>query len=129
MAISTHMVSTEIIVIKRVFYEDNLTPDLKYFERKHSMEIQVNSDDLKFESVSDFKFALINGGEIEFEWNGISYGAFREGENEDIFFLCEAYKNDDGVFFKTVDELLDYVIDGRPLREFVTEVTVNWRNV
>lgn len=49
------------------------------------MEIQVNSDDLKFESISDFNFALINGGEIEFEWNGISYGAFREGENEDIF--------------------------------------------
>lgn len=92
------------------------------------MEIQVNSDDIKFESISDFKFALINVGEIEFEWNGISYVAFREGENEDMFF-CEAYKDDEGVFFKTVDELLDYVIDGRPLREFVTEVTVNWRNV
>lgn len=112
-----------------IIYEDNFIPEFKHFERKRAMEIQVNSDDLKFESISDFKFSLINGGEIEFEWSGKSYGVFRESENDDAFFLCEAYKEDNGTFFKTVDELLDYTIDGRSLRELITEVTVTWRNV
>ena len=93
------------------------------------MNIQGNTDELKFESISDFKPALIYGREIEFEWNGITYGAFHDGEDDKAFFLCEAYKDDEGVFFKTADALLDFVIDNKPLREFITEVTVWNRNV
>lgn len=93
------------------------------------MNIQGNTDDLRFESISDFKHALVYGREIEFEWNGITYGAFHESEDDKSFFLCEACKNDKGVFFTTVDELLDFVIDNKPLRDFITEVTVWTRNV
>ena len=93
------------------------------------MIIQGNTDDLKFEDINDFKYALIYGREIEFEWNGITYGAFHEGTDDKAFFLCEAHKDDKGAFFSTVDELLDFVIDGKPLREFITEVTVWNRNI
>ena len=93
------------------------------------MNIQGNTDELKFESINDFKFALIYGREIEFEWNGVNYGAFHEGEDDKAFFLCEAHKDDKGVFFRTDDELLDFVINGKSLREFITEVTVWNRNI
>lgn len=46
----------------------------------------------RFESISDFKFSLIHGREIEFEWNGREYAAFHEGEDDTAFFICEAYK-------------------------------------
>lgn len=88
------------------------------------MNIRGNTDELKFESISDFKHAIIYGREIEFEWNGITYGAFHEGEGDKAFFLCEAYKDDEGFFFRTSDDLLNFVIEGRPLREFITEVIV-----
>lgn len=93
------------------------------------MNIQGNTDELKFESISVLKYALIYGREIEFEWNGITYGAFHEGEGDKAYFLCEAYKDDESIFFKTADALLDFVIDGKSSREFITEVIVWSRNV
>lgn len=110
-------------------YDFGFVPEFKQLERTDSMNIQGNTDELKFESISDFKHALIYGREIEFEWNGITYGAFHDGEDDKAFFLCEAYKDDEGVFFKTADALLDFIIDDKPLREFITEVTVWNRNV
>lgn len=97
------------------------------------MRTHSNKDDLKFESISDFKYALIYGREIQFEWNGIEYGAFNDSSDKDdgekVFFFCEARKDDEGVYFKSADDLLDFVLDGRPLREFITEVTVWLRNL
>ena len=87
------------------------------------------SNDDRFESISDFKYALICGREVEFEWNGIKYGAFHEGEGDKEFFLCEAYKDDDGVFFKSADDLLDFEIQGVPLRKIITDVIVWNRNL
>jgi len=110
-------------------YNTGSVPEFKHFERTDYMDIQGNTDDLKFENINDFKYALIYGREIEFEWNGITYGAFHEGTDDKAFFLCEAHKDDKGAFFSTADELLDFVIDGKPLREFITEVTVWNRNI
>ena len=110
-------------------YNIRPVPEFKSYERIKFMDIQGNTDELRFESINDFKFALIYGREIEFEWNGVNYGAFYEGEDDKAFFLCEAHKDDKGVFFRTADELLDFVIDGKPLRKFITEVTVWNRNI
>ena len=38
------------------------------------MIIFGNKDELQFESINDFKWCLKCGGEIEFDWNGKSYG-------------------------------------------------------
>ena len=39
------------------------------------MIIFGNKDELQFESINDFKLCLKCGGEIEFDWNGKSYGS------------------------------------------------------
>lgn len=82
-----------------------------------------------FESIDDFKFSLTNGREIEFNWNGTGYGVFHEGEGRESFFICEAYKDEQGKHFETIDELLDYTIQGQPLRDFITQVVVWHRNL
>lgn len=92
----------------------------------------IRDADDNFESISDFKYALVCGREIEFEWNGKTYGAFREDDGIDEaeqYFLCEAFKDDEGVFFDTADKLLEHIVDGRPLKDFITKVKVNWRNL
>lgn len=91
----------------------------------------ILDDTGRFDDISDFKMALEWGREIEFEWNGTKYGAFHEDEGDKAFYLCEAYKDapGEGFFFRTSDELLDFKIDGRPLRDFITEVIVWQRNV
>lgn len=86
-------------------------------------------NDERFESISDFKQALIWGREIEFEWNGIRYAAFHEGKDDKTFFLCEAYKDNDGVYFASAENMLDFIIDGQKLRDIVTDVFVWSRNI
>lgn len=114
-------------------YEPGTAPEFKHFVRIDIMKQIITTDDLKFESTSDFKYALIYGREIQFEWNGIEYGAFNDSSDKDdgekVFFFCEAHKDDEGVYFNSVDDLLDFVVDGRPLKEFITEVKVYWRNL
>lgn len=82
-----------------------------------------------FESIDDFKFSLTYGREIEFNWNGTDYSVFHEGEGRESFFICEAYKDEQGKHFETIDELLDYTIQGQPLRDFITQVVVWHRNL
>lgn len=83
----------------------------------------------QFESISDFKFSLIHGREIEFRWNGVDYGAFHEGVGDKSFLLCESYKKNTDAYFHSADELLDFVIQGKKLREIITNIEVLWRNL
>lgn len=91
----------------------------------------ILDDSGRFDDINDFKMALEWGREIEFEWQNVKYGAFHEDEGDKAFYLCEAYKDGpgEGFFFRTSDELLDFEIDSRPLRDFITEVIVWQRNV
>lgn len=111
---------------KPINYCDEV-PELKLYEGGLMSTKPIKDDSGRFESIADFKDALVWGREIEFEWNGKEYGAFHEGDGDEAFYLGEAYK--DGVYFSSVDSLLDYKIDGRPLRKIITEVIVWSRNV
>lgn len=82
-----------------------------------------------FESIDDFKLSLIKGREIEFHWNGTDYGVFHEGEGKEAFFICESNKSEQGIYFETVDELLNHIIQGQQLRDFITQAEVWHRNV
>ena len=83
-----------------------------------------------FDSIEDFKFSLINGREIQFRWENIEYGVFHDyDEGEKAFFICEANKDNEGTYFETIDELLEFKIQGQVLKEIITQVEVCWRNI
>ena len=82
-----------------------------------------------FESIDDFKFSLVHGREIVFEWKNVEYGVFHEGEGKESFFICESNKDEQGRYFETVDELLDFKIQGQPLKNFITQVKIWHRNL
>ena len=117
-------------------------PEFKcYKEKKYMSEpIIVASDDMKFESLADFKWSLEYGGEIVFEWNGKSFGAFkytqRTHDSSKKFFIGPSdptqkeypnkYKE---CYTDSIDKILDYEIDGDKLREVVTKIRVEWRGI
>lgn len=102
-----------------------------------------DSESLKFESISDFKWCMKCGGEVEFTWNGKAYSIVHV---DDKINIGEGYYTDsngvhrnveshepcidfEGMYAETADEILDYVIDGVKLREIVTEIQVDMRTI
>ena len=105
-----------------------------------SEPIIVTSDDMRFESLSDFKWSLEYGGEIVFEWNGNSFGAFKymkkTPDSPEQFCIGPSDSTQkvhpgkyEHYYVDTVDELLDYEIDGDKLRDIVTKISVEWRAI
>lgn len=47
--------------------------------------IILDSDN--FESIDDFKNSILHGREVVFEWKGVEYGAFFEGEGDKSFYI------------------------------------------
>lgn len=126
---------------KPINYTD-VEPEFKsYKERKYMSEpIIVTSDDMYFDSLADFKWSLEHGGEIVFEWNGKSFGAFKymqkTPDSPEQFLIGPSNSTQkqypgkyEDYFADTVDEILDYVIDGDKLRNIVTKILVEWRTI
>ncbi len=90
------------------------------------MIIYGNKEELRFESISDFKFCVSRGGEVQFNWKDKSYGIVHE-ENSIVFY--EAMKGETEIEFETVDDLLDTIIDGQKLREIIKEIDVTERTL
>ena len=49
--------------------------------------IVIPDESLNFETISEFKRSLHWGGEMEFVWNGITYGVIRYGTNNKLRFM------------------------------------------
>lgn len=75
-----------------------------------------------FESMSEFKFCLMRGGEVQFVWKGKQYTTSKITGNK--FFISEAYNEETEKLYDTAEELLDYVVDGDKLRDIITKVEV-----
>lgn len=108
-----------------------------------------NPDNYRFKTISDFKFCMMQGGEVQFDWNGKGYVAFGKINNpstgECELFTGEGYYLEDnvminitsnkpcedteGTFYKSIDEMLDHLIDGEKLRKIITQVTVTERTI
>ncbi|MBQ9552564.1 MAG: DUF4417 domain-containing protein [Clostridia bacterium] len=112
-------------------YSDGNIPKFKILDKgkclmKTSENNIIGSD--KFESVDEFKYSLLWGREIIIEWAGIEYTILKEGDNDDAFTICEAYKPETEKVFKKVDELLDFTLEtGEVLKDIVTRAEVIWR--
>jgi len=106
-------------------------------------------EERRFKTISDFKWCMKCGGEVQFLWNGKAYGAFgriTNPETSDVEILIgEGYYLKDGVaynaeshepcadnnerFYKTADDALEYMIDGVRLRDIITIVKVVMRTI
>ncbi|MCM1364384.1 MAG: DUF4417 domain-containing protein [Faecalibacterium sp.] len=84
-------------------------------------------DEMKFEGISDFKWSVQHGSEVEFNWKGKSYGIGLEAK--DTWVLYQANTAGSDVYFKSVDELLNFKIDDDILRDIVTEIEVTVRTL
>lgn len=92
--------------------------------------VRTNSfEENRFKTISDFKWSLICGGEVTFEWNGILYGAYRDGEygHSEEYCIC-LINGDDEHRSDSLDGLLDVMIGSDRLRDIITQVTVWSRN-
>lgn len=109
-------------------------PEFKRFgghKYMHKM-IGMNSfDDNRFKTISDFKWCVDHGGEVEFEWKGLSYGIWpklRKAPDAPIQMLISQIYIDDPVstekWCDTADEVLEYVVGGDRLRDVITQITV-----
>ena len=92
--------------------------------------VQTNSfEDNRFKTISDFKWSLICGGEVTFEWNGKMYGAYRDGiyQKGEKYCIC-MISGENEHRYDSLDDLLDIVLDTDHLRDVITQVTVWSRN-
>ncbi len=94
--------------------------------------VGVNSlEDNRFKSISDFKWCVSCGGEVEFEWKGRSYGIWpKQHKTPDAplqMLISEIWVDDIVATEKwcdTADEVLEYMVGGDRLRDVITQVTV-----
>lgn len=97
----------------------------------HKM-IGMNSfDDNRFKTISDFKWCVNHGGEVEFEWKGLSYGIWpklRKTPDAPLqMLISQIYIEDPAsteTWCNTADEVLEYMVGGDRLRDVITRVTV-----
>ena len=86
-----------------------------------------------FTSIADFKQCMENGGEVQFTYNGKDYGVFplqrQTPKSKDQFYIWQTGNDDSEAWYDTTEELLDYIIEGKKLREIITEVEVFDRTI
>ena len=85
-------------------------------------KVPCNSiEENRFISIEDFEFCMKCHGEVEFEWKKKDYSITHVENNISI---AECNKQETERLYSTVEELLDYEIDGEPLRKIVTRLIV-----
>jgi len=83
----------------------------------------IKGDSDRFESVGEFIDNLSRGGEIEFVYNGDQYSIVHSGSR---LVLVHVASQDDH-FFDSIDQLLDFKIDDKCVRDIVTEIQPTFR--
>ncbi len=78
-------------------------------------------EESRFKTIEEFKWAVGNGAEVLFEWKDKDYVI---GHPDDLIYICEAYTEKNAKEYQTVDEALEYIIDGQRLRDIITKVKV-----
>lgn len=104
-------------------------PEFKNYEVKFMSNptIVPPDTDMNFKTISEFKWCIYDGGEVEFVWNDKTFSVTRD-ENG-ILGICEAYKQETEKECKDADEVLEYMIDGERLRDIITKVEVTDRTI
>ena len=109
-------------------YWDGDIPEFKYFkEMGYVSTIKINSlEENRFKTISDFEDCMIRGGEVEFIWDTVTYIITHpEGKIN----IIEAYKPETEKWCDTADQVLEYIIGGKKLRNIITKVEVVFRSI
>ena len=113
-------------------------PEFKRFGGHRYMKMTgTNSFEAnRFKTISDFKWCVNYGGEVEFEWKGLSYGIWpklRKTPDAPLQMLISQIYIDNPAstekWCDTADELLEYMVGGDRLRDVITQVTVWDRSI
>ncbi len=83
-------------------------------------------DEDKFPTVSEFKWCINDGGEVEFIWKGKPYSITHPDGKISI---CQGNRYSDAVDVDKADELLDYLLGEDKLRDVITQVDVLYRTI
>ena len=100
---------------------------------KMSSVVRANTlDDNRFVSISDFKWCMKRGGEVQFEWKGVAYCCFgcvcqAPGMKPRMVIsqsgTVEVNRRTEK-WCDTADEVLEYMVGEDRLRDVITQVTV-----
>ena len=80
----------------------------------------------RFETISEFKNCINRHGEVEFLWEDSHYSITHYNG---MISISKVYKQDTERLFNTVDDLLQFHVNGEELRKIVREITVLYRTV
>lgn len=114
----------------------NGAPEFKRFGGYNRMSkvIGMNSfEDNRFKTISDFKWCVNGGGEVEFEWKGLTYGIWpklRKTPDAPLqILISQVYIDAEDMaatekWCDTADDVLEYMVGDDRLRDVITQVTV-----
>ena len=100
---------------------------------------KVNSfEDSRFKTISEFKWCVNDGSEVEFEWKGKSYsithpegrinisaGCYeKDGKYYNAISHTEYTPAEGDLWGDTADDILEYNVGGDRLRDVITQVKV-----
>ena len=87
----------------------------------------------RFKTISDFKWCVNCGGEIQFEWKGLVYGIFPKLQKTPDaplqMLISQVHIDPEDMaasekWCDTADDVLEYMVSGDRLRDVITQVTV-----
>lgn len=81
-----------------------------------------NPEEHKFETLGEFKIYLSCGANVGFEYNGIEYGI--EGHSNNFYIWDANAVLADGL---TLEEVLDYKLDGVKIRDLILTAEITER--
>ena len=82
----------------------------------------------KFNTISDFKWCVIHGGEIEFVWKDKIYSITHD-TNKRIG-ISQIYRQDTEQIYENVDQLLTYTLEtGKKLNDIITRAEISSRTL
>ena len=93
-------------------------------------------EDNRFKTISEFKWSVQCGAEIEFVWKDKTFGIFSKLQKTpdspiQILITQVLIDNPEATegWYDTPDEALEYVVDGERLRDIITRVEVTDRTI
>ena len=103
---------------------------MKSFGESNSLE------ENRFKTISDFKWCIKCGGEVEFLWKGKTYGIAsklrRTTASPTQILIAQINANgmeETEMWYDTADDALEYIVSGDRLRDVITQVTVLDRTI